>query len=68
MKIWWRTKPAGDQFVDVTDSSRRIAIREALYNAFADADAKILRVSGKPRPKGKTITAPVERVASSQAE
>ena len=62
MRLWWRTKSAADEFVDLTDSSRQIAIREATYHAFADAEAKILRVSGKPRPKGQTITARVERI------
>ena len=62
MKLWWRSKPAADEFIDITDHSRKHAIEEATYHAYADAEAKILRVSGKPRPKGKTITARVERI------
>ena len=60
--LFWRTKPAADEFIDLTDSSRVHAINEAVYQAFADADAKVLRVSGKPLQKGKTITAQVERI------
>lgn len=62
MRLWWRTKPAADEFIDLTDSSRQIAIRDATYDAFADSVSRVLRVSGKPQPKGKTITAPVERI------
>lgn len=60
MKLWWRTKPAADEYVDLTDSSRAHAIKVALQDASDDAEAKILRVSGKPRPKGRTIPALVE--------
>ena len=60
--LWWRTRPAADEFVDVTDSSRRQAIQDAEYHAFADSQSRILRVSGKPRPKGNLIMAKVERV------
>lgn len=61
MKLWWRTKPAGDEYVDVTDYSRSVAIRESLYDAYANSVSKVLRISGKPQRKGQTITAPVER-------
>lgn len=33
--------------VDVSDHSRRIAIREAEYQAGADAHSRVLRVAGK---------------------
>jgi len=64
MKLWWRTRPAADEYVDLTDSSRRQAIRDAEWHAFADSQARILRVSGKPRPQGKRILAQVELVRS----
>lgn len=67
LRLFWRTKPAGDEYVDITDYTRKEAIRlghSLIYDPSADADAKVLRVSGKPQPKGKTITAVVERLRS----
>lgn len=64
LRLFWRTKPAADEVVDITESTRKAALRDGhnlIYDPAPDADAKILRVSGKPRPKGKTIPALVVR-------
>lgn len=55
---WFRRAVAE---VDVTDVARRLAIQEAIYQADADAQSKVLRISGKPHPKGRAIPALVER-------
>jgi hypothetical protein len=63
--LWWRTKPAADEYVDISDRSRQLAIREATYQAEADALSRVVRVSGKPGQKGRLLTAPFFRVRSS---
>jgi len=50
VKPWWR-RPEADEFIDLTDYSRRVLVAEAVYQAAADRESGVLRVSGKvPRP------------------
>jgi hypothetical protein len=66
LKLFWRTKSAADEYVDITEHTRKVAIREASYQATAEADSRVLRISGKPIRVSQRISGLVERVRLQQ--
>lgn len=47
MTLRWMTRPETDEYVDVNEVHRRSAILEAEYQLRADADSRVVRISGK---------------------
>lgn len=50
----WFVRPNA-VYIDLADSTRRAAIREAEFQARCDAEARILRVSGKTQAPVRSI-------------
>ena len=56
---WWTRRH--EPWIDVTDVHRKRQIAEAEYQHHADAESKVLRVSGKTTPPNQLVSGLIAR-------
>ena len=60
-RLCWFLEADDEMFVDVDEPNRKRLIREAEYQAQADADSRVLRVSGQRSVRRRLPTVPPNR-------